>query len=85
MSPRPRPPHWPGQDVPRNRHSGRYATGQLLALLVIALISLPLLPLLLLIIAWIRLRDRAQSRSERRAARRASTTPTALVHGLLSR
>ncbi|MFK3980443.1 hypothetical protein ACI2K4_08695 [Micromonospora sp. NPDC050397] len=84
MSPRPRPPHWSGPGA-GTRMSGRYATGQLLALLVVTLIGLPLLPLLLLIIAWIRLRDRAQARAERRAARRASTTPTALAHGLLLR
>ncbi|MEH1014913.1 hypothetical protein V6U90_17600 [Micromonospora sp. CPCC 206060] len=38
--------------------TGRYATGQLLALVLVALLALPLLPLLALVVAWIRLRDR---------------------------
>ena len=82
MSPRGSHPHWSGPNARQTRMSGRYATGQLLALLVVLLIGLPLLPLLLLIIAWIRLRDRAQARSERRAARRVATTPGTLVHDL---
>ncbi|GIF74859.1 hypothetical protein [Asanoa siamensis] len=48
-----------------SRVSGKYAVGQLIALIVVAIIALPLLPLILLVIGWIRLRDR-------RAASRAS-------------
>ncbi|GAA1855574.1 hypothetical protein [Asanoa iriomotensis] len=40
------------------RVSGKYAGGQLLALVFVAIITLPLLPLILLVIAWIRFRDR---------------------------
>jgi hypothetical protein len=82
MSPRGTPPHWSGPNVQQSRMSGRYATGQLLALLVVLLIGLPLLPLLLLIIAWIRLRDRAQARSRRRSTRRPATAPGNLVPGV---
>jgi hypothetical protein len=66
-----------------SRVSGKYAAGQLIALIVLAVIALPLLPLLLLVIAWIRLRDRfAASRAPGRetegstgatAARRVNT------------
>ncbi len=41
-----------------SRVSGRYAAGQVIALIVVAIIALPLLPLILLVIGWIRLRDR---------------------------
>ncbi|MEV0716074.1 hypothetical protein [Asanoa sp. NPDC050611] len=40
------------------RISGKYAVGQLLALVLVAIVALPLLPLILLVIAWIRVRDR---------------------------
>ena len=48
----------PEKGVPMSRISGKYAVGQLLALVIVAIIALPLLPLILLVIAWIRLRDR---------------------------
>ncbi|MEV4622776.1 hypothetical protein AB0J74_29190 [Asanoa sp. NPDC049573] len=41
-----------------SRVTGKYAAGQLIALIVVAVIALPLLPLILLVIGWIRLRDR---------------------------
>lgn len=44
--------------TPRGPGSGRYATGQLLALILVALVALPLFPLLVVVVAWIRLRDR---------------------------
>ena len=50
-----------------SRVSGKYAVGQLIALIVVAVIALPLMPLILLVIAWIRLRDR---RAASRAASR---------------
>ncbi|MEV4532406.1 hypothetical protein AB0J82_01080 [Asanoa sp. NPDC049518] len=50
-----------------SRVSGRYAAGQVIALIVVAIIALPLLPLILLVIGWIRLRDR---RAASRAAER---------------
>ncbi|MFY1669372.1 hypothetical protein ACN27G_05355 [Plantactinospora sp. WMMB334] len=46
--------------------SGRYAAGQVLAVGIVLLIALPLLPVILLIVAWIRLRDRAAARAARR-------------------
>ncbi len=50
-----------------SRVSGRYAAGQVIALIVVAIIALPLLPLILLVIGWIRLRDRvAASRASDR-------------------
>ncbi|MDG4823792.1 hypothetical protein O7635_18205 [Asanoa sp. WMMD1127] len=52
-----------------SRVSGKYAVGQLIALIVLAIIALPLLPLILLVIGWIRLRDR-------RAASRAAGQET---------
>ncbi|WP_329108540.1 hypothetical protein OG792_07745 [Micromonospora sp. NBC_01699] len=79
MSPPGSHPHWSGPNARPSRMSGRYATGQLLALIVVVLVGLPLLPLLLVIIAWIRLRDRTQARAERRAA----GSPAAPVHHLL--
>lgn len=45
--------------LPHGRFPGRYAAGQLLALGLVLLLALPLLPLILLVIAWIRYRDRA--------------------------
>ncbi|WP_326560190.1 hypothetical protein [Micromonospora sp. NBC_01796] len=68
-----------GRDVRHPQKSGGYATGQLLGLLVVLLIGLPFLPLLLLIILWIRLKDRTQGRPDRQAA----ATRRALAHGLL--
>lgn len=53
--------------------SGRYAAGQLLAAIVVLIVALPLLPLILLIVAWIRLRDRAAARATRRDSEAAST------------
>ncbi|MBF9128388.1 hypothetical protein I0C86_05190 [Plantactinospora sp. S1510] len=46
--------------------SGRYAAGQVLAVGIVFLLALPLLPLILPIVAWIRFRDRAAARAERR-------------------
>jgi hypothetical protein len=48
----------PEKGVPMSRISGKYAVGQLLALIIVAIVALPLLPLILLVIAWIRFRDR---------------------------
>ncbi|MEO3742896.1 hypothetical protein [Plantactinospora sp. B5E13] len=56
----------------RSRVSGRYAAGQLLAAIVVLVVALPLLPLILLIVAWIRLRDRAAARATRRDSEAAS-------------
>lgn len=62
---------------PGRRHliSGRYAAGQFLAAIVVLIVALPLLPLIFLIIAWIRLRDRAAARAARRDSEAASTRP----------
>ncbi|GAA3724171.1 hypothetical protein GCM10022225_01290 [Plantactinospora mayteni] len=60
--------------------SGRYATGQLLAVGIVLLIALPLLPLILLIIAWIRLRDRAAARAARRDTEAVHTPPRSALH-----
>lgn len=54
--------------------SGRYAVAQALAVGIVLLIALPLLPFILLIVAWIRLRDRAAARTTRHDS---ETVPTA--------
>jgi hypothetical protein len=48
--------------MPPGRTHG-YATGQVLATIAIMLVCLPLLPLILLLIAWVRLRDRLAART----------------------
>jgi len=59
-----------------SRVSGKYAAGQVLAIVVVAVIALPFLPLILLVLAWIRLRDRlASSRESRTAAEGNRTAP----------
>jgi len=60
--------------------SGRYAAGQVLAVGIVLLIALPLLPLILLIVAWIRLRDRAAARAARRDSESAPTRHRAPLH-----
>ncbi|GAB3972884.1 hypothetical protein V1634_06785 [Plantactinospora veratri] len=56
--------------------SGRYAAGQVLAVGIVLLVALPLLPLILLIVAWIRLRDRAA----RRDTEAVPTAPRSALH-----
>ncbi|MEQ4303221.1 hypothetical protein ABNF97_17835 [Plantactinospora sp. B6F1] len=73
----------PGRSPGRPRTaptSGRYAAGQVLAVGVVLLVTLPLLPLILLIVAWIRLRDRAAARAARRDAEAAPTPPRSALH-----
>lgn len=52
-----------GRHGRRTPISGRYALGQLLAVVVVLLVALPLLPLVLLTIVVVRLRDRAARRA----------------------
>ncbi|GIF66911.1 hypothetical protein Ais01nite_49460 [Asanoa ishikariensis] len=60
-----------------SRVTGRYAAGQVIALIVVAIIALPLLPLILLVIGWIRLRDRrAASRAAGRETEGSSVAPS---------
>lgn len=60
--------------------SGRYAAGQVLAVGIVLLLALPLLPFILLIVAWIRFRDRASARAARRDSEAVSTGRRAAVH-----
>ncbi|MFY1690977.1 hypothetical protein [Plantactinospora sp. WMMB782] len=55
--------------------SGRYAVGQFLAVGIVLLVALPLLPLIALVVAWIRLRDRAAARAARRDTEAVPTAP----------
>ncbi|ROT32902.1 hypothetical protein [Micromonospora sp. HM5-17] len=71
----PRPDPRPARAAGHGRSapvSGRYAAGQLLAVLLVLLLALPVLPLILLIIVVIRLRGRAEARAARRDAEAAS-------------
>ncbi|MFC7545537.1 hypothetical protein [Plantactinospora sp. GCM10030261] len=73
-SPPPGPPRWtwplrqmphgrrPAGDRAAPRASGRYAAGQLLALVLVALLALPALPALILVVLWLRHRDTATRR-----------------------
>lgn len=58
----------PGSPGRPSRRSDGYAAGQVLAMSVILLLSLPVLPLLLLLVAWVRLRDRAGRHKDRQPA-----------------
>lgn len=73
MSPAGSRPNW---YIGRLRTSGPYAAGQLLAVGIVLLIALPLLPFILLIVAWIRFRDRAG----RRDTEAVPTAPRSALH-----
>ncbi|MEV0394079.1 hypothetical protein [Polymorphospora rubra] len=67
----------PLSTVPRHpARPGAAATGQVLALLLVTLVVLPLLPVILLVVAWIRLRDRFGAGAEP-AVRPVSAPPSA--------
>ncbi|MGI5153226.1 hypothetical protein ACQEVC_43810 [Plantactinospora sp. CA-294935] len=82
MSPAGSRPEWSPGRTRTTPASGRYAVGQVIAVGIVLLVALPLLPLILLIIAWIRLRDRAAARAARRDTEAVPTAPRSALHAI---